>query len=68
MRQPGGDGQPRPKIYIENYDTPYFETAGRGQSQGYLATGEYKEKALFRHDHELVCVDASAQGKLRDLQ
>lgn len=63
-----GDGQPRPKIYIENYDSPYFERSGRGQEQGYLATGEYKEKALFRHDHEVVCVDSSAQGKLRDLQ
>jgi len=63
-----GEGTPRPKAYIENYDSPYFEQAGRGQEQGYLATGTYSEQALFRHDHELVETDASAQAKLRDLQ
>lgn len=68
MGEVDGEGQPRPKAYIEHYDTPYFEQAGRGQSQGYLATGVYEEQALIRFDHELVVTDASAQGKLRDLQ
>jgi len=63
-----GDGPARPKAYIENYDSPYFEQAGRGQEQGYLATGTYAEQALYRMDHELVVTDASAHGKLRDLQ
>lgn len=56
-----------PRVAIENYAEPYFEAAGRGQSQGYLATGNYREEGLFLLNHELVVRDFSSTAKLRDL-
>lgn len=57
-----------PKIGIEQYAEPYTETAGRGQGQGYIAQGEYTEKALFLLNHELVVRDFGAMGKLIDVE
>ena len=57
-----------PKIGIEQYAEPYTETAGRGQQQGYIAQGEYREKALFLLNHELVVRDFGAMGKLMDVE
>jgi hypothetical protein len=56
-----------PRIAVENYNEPYVETSGRGQSQGFLATGNFREEALMKMDHELVIRDFSSQAKLRDL-
>lgn len=56
-----------PRIALEQFAEPYVETAGRGQAQGYIAQGNYQEKALFLQNHELVVRDFSSHGKLRDL-
>ncbi|WP_231554291.1 hypothetical protein [Halobellus rufus] len=58
-------GQPR--LAIEQFAEPYVETAGRGQSQGYLATGRFREEALMVLNHEVVNRDFSSCGLLRDL-
>jgi hypothetical protein len=58
-------GQPR--LAIEQYAQPYTETAGRGQTQGYLATGNYRDEALMLMNHETVVRDFASCGKLRDL-
>ncbi|ELZ96051.1 hypothetical protein C440_05657 [Haloferax mucosum ATCC BAA-1512] len=58
-------GQPR--LSIENFAEPYVETAGRGQSQGYLATGNYRDEALMLLNHEVVNRDFASCGLLRDL-
>ncbi|MDS0280294.1 hypothetical protein NDI85_21145 [Halomicroarcula sp. S1AR25-4] len=58
-------GQPR--LAVEQFAQPYTETAGRGQTQGYLATGEYREQALMLMHHEVVNRDFASCGKLRDL-
>jgi hypothetical protein len=63
-----GEGEARPKIGIENYRTPDVWRAGADQPVNPLATGEFKNEALFAMYHELVVRDFSAQGKLRDLQ
>ena len=59
-------GQPR--LCIEQFAEPYTEVAGRGQTQGYLATGRYREEALMKLDHEVVNRDFSSCGLLRDLE
>jgi hypothetical protein len=43
------------------------ETAGRGEDQGFLSLGSFENKVLYKMDHELVCRDFSATGKLRDI-
>jgi hypothetical protein len=58
-------GQPR--LAIEQFAEPYVETAGRGQSQGYLATGNYRDEALMLMHHEAVNRDFASGGLLRDL-
>lgn len=58
-------GQPR--LAIEQFAEPYTETAGRGQTQGYLATGNYREEALMLQHHEVVNRDFASAGLLRDL-
>jgi len=58
-------GQPR--LSIEQFTEPYTETAGRGQTQGYLATGEYREQALMLMHHEVINRDFASAGLLRDL-
>ena len=58
-------GQPR--LSIEQFAEPYTETAGRGQTQGYLATGNYREEALMLQHHEVVNRDMASGGLLRDL-
>lgn len=58
-------GQPR--LAIEQFAEPYTETAGRGQSQGYFATGEYRDKGMLLLNHEVVNRDFSSAGLLRDL-
>lgn len=58
-------GQPR--LAIEQFAQPYTETAGRGQTQGYFATGDYRDKALMLMHHEVVNRDFSSTGKLRDI-
>lgn len=62
------NGQEVPRICVEEYATPYVETAGRGETQGFLSQGEFKNKVLYKMDHEVVCRDFSATGKLRDLK
>ena len=57
-----------PKIGIEQYAEPYTETAGRGQQQGYISQGEYREKALFLLNHELIVRDFGAMGKLLGIE
>lgn len=59
-------GQPR--LAVEQFREPYTETAGRGQTQGYLATGNYREEALMKLDHEVVNRDFSSCFLLRDLE
>ena len=59
-------GQPR--LAVEQFAEPYVETAGRGQTQGYLATGRYREEALMMMHHEVVNRDFSSCGLLRDLE
>jgi len=58
-------GQPR--LAIEQFAEPYVETAGRGQTQGYLATGNYRDEALMMMHHETVNRDFASGGLLRDL-
>ncbi|RQG93737.1 hypothetical protein [Natrarchaeobius oligotrophus] len=58
-------GQPR--LAIEQFAEPYVETAGRGQTQGYLATGRYREEALMMMHHEAVNRDFSSGALLRDI-
>lgn len=58
-------GQPR--LSVEQFAEPYTETSGRGQTQGYLATGDYREKALMLMHHEVVNRDFASCGLLRDL-
>jgi len=58
-------GQPR--LAIEQFAEPYTETAGRGQTQGYLATGNYREEALMLQNHEVVNRDFASGGLLRDI-
>lgn len=66
MSLPGGGTVPR--IGIEEVKPPYFETAGRGEEQGFLSIGNFENRALFKLDHELVCRDFSSTGKLRDIE
>lgn len=62
------NGQEVPRICVEEYATPYVETAGRGETQGFLSQGEFKNKVLYKMDHEIVARDFSSLGKLRDLK
>jgi len=62
-----GGGVSVPRLGIENYAAPYVETAGRGEDQGFLSIGSFENKVLYKMDHEHVCRDFSATGKLRDL-
>jgi hypothetical protein len=61
---PGGTA---PRLAIEEVMEPYYEEAGRDRSQGFLSIGSFENQALYKMDHELVCRDFSACGKLRDL-
>jgi len=61
-------GNPLPKIGIENYRAPDTWRAGPDQTVNPLATGEIKAEAAFAVYHEIVCRDFSSQGKLRDLE
>jgi len=62
-----GGGVSVPRLAIEEYAAPYVETAGRGEQQGFLSIGSFENKVLYKMDHELVCRDFSATGKLRDI-
>jgi hypothetical protein len=62
-----GGGRQVPRLCIEEYAAPYVETAGRGEEQGFLSIDSFENKVLYKMDHELVCRDFSATGKLRDL-
>jgi hypothetical protein len=62
------NGTEVPRLCIEEYADPYVESAGRGEGQGFLSIGEFKNKVLYKMDHELVARDFSSLGKLRDLQ
>jgi hypothetical protein len=62
------NGQEVPRLCVEEYAAPYVETAGRGETQGFLSQGEFKNKVLYKMDHEIVCRDYSSTGKLRDLK
>lgn len=62
-----GGGVQVPRMAIEEYAAPYVETAGRGEDQGFLSLGSFENKVLYKMDHELVCRDFSATGKLRDI-
>lgn len=64
---PMGTIRGEPRVCIEQYAEPYTERAGRGQSQGYLATGQYEEQGLMTLNHELKVNDFPSTGKLRDL-
>lgn len=68
LAQVPGEDTPKPKIGIENYRTPDVWRAGADQPVNPLATGEFKNEALFAMYHELVVRDFGAQGKLKDLQ
>jgi len=64
-----GQGQDaRPKISIENYRAPDVWRAGVDAPVNPLATGEFKNEALFAMYHELVVRDFSAMGKLREIE
>jgi len=63
-----GDGEARPKISIENYRTPDVWRAGVDAPVNPLATGQFKNEALFAMYHELVIRDFSSCGKLRDIE
>jgi len=56
-----------PRLCVEEYAEPYVETAGRGESQGFLSIGSFENKVLYKMDHEIMCRDFSSTGKLRDL-
>jgi len=62
------NGNPLPKIAIENYRTPDTWRAGPDQQVNPIATGEIKAEAAFAMYHELVVRDFGSQGKLRDLK
>jgi len=62
------NGQEVPRICVEEYATPYVETAGRGETQGFLSQGEFKNKVLYKMDHEVIARDFSSLGKLRDIE
>lgn len=63
-----GEDQARPKIAVENYRAPDVWRAGADAPVNPLATGEFKNEALFAMYHELVVRDFSAMGKLRDVE
>jgi hypothetical protein len=62
------NGQQVPRLCVEEYAQPYVETAGRGEEQGFLSIGSFENKVLYKMDHEIVCRDFSACGKLRDIE
>lgn len=64
---PTGTIQGEPRVSIEQYAEPYTERAGRGQAQGYLATGSYDEQGLLTLNHETKINDFPSCGKARDL-
>jgi hypothetical protein len=68
LAQVGNDGEARPKVSIENYRTPDVWRAGVDAPVNPLATGDFKNEALFAMYHELVVRDFSAMGKLRDIE
>jgi len=69
LAQTGGENEsPKPKIGIENYRAPDVWRAGVDAPVNPLATGEFKNEALFAMYHELVVRDFSAMGKLRDIE
>ncbi|GGO03531.1 hypothetical protein [Haloarcula pellucida] len=69
LAQTGEDGdEPKPKISLENYRAPDVWRAGADAPVNPLATGEFKNEALFAMYHELVVRDFSAMGKLRDVE
>jgi len=61
------NGTTVPRLCVEEYAEPYVERAGRGESQGFLSIGNFENKVLYKMDHEIMCRDFSATGKLRDL-
>jgi len=61
------NGNQMPRLCVEEYSAPYVERAGRGEDQGFLSIGEFENRVLYKMDHEIVCRDFSATGKLRDL-
>jgi hypothetical protein len=62
------NGTTVPRIGVEEYAAPYVESAGRGEDQGFLSIGEFKNQVLYKMDHEIVCRDFSSTGKLRDIE
>jgi hypothetical protein len=62
------NGTTVPRLGVEEYAQPYVETAGRGEEQGFLSIGSFENKVLYKMDHEIVCRDFSACGKLRDIE
>ena len=66
--QTGQGGEAKPKIALENYRAPDVWRAGVDAPVNPLATGEFKNEALFAMYHELVVRDFSAMGKLRDVE
>lgn len=62
------NGTTVPRLGVEEYAQPYVETAGRGEDQGFLSIGEFSNQVLYKMDHEIVCRDFSATGKLRDIE
>jgi len=68
LAQVGEGEEPKPKIGIENYRAPDVWRAGVDAPVNPLATGDFKNEALFAMYHELVVRDFSAMGKLRDVE
>jgi len=57
-----------PRIAVEEYMDMYTERAGRGQAQGFLSTGEFKEEVLMKLDHEVVVKEFGSHGKITVLE
>jgi hypothetical protein len=65
-----GGGVEVPRIAVEEYRAPYFEslTDDNPEQAPYLSQNQRQNTAYYLTDHEIVCRDPSATGKLRDLK
>jgi hypothetical protein len=64
------NGSQVPRIAVEELRTPHYEelTDANPEQAPYLSRGKKENAAYYLMDHEIVCRDFSATGKLRDIE
>jgi hypothetical protein len=64
------NGSQVPRIAVEALRTPHYEelTDANPEQAPYLSRGKKENAAYYLMDHEIVCRDFSATGKLRDIE